>query len=118
MTAQTFDHAVRRHADGQTVTAVVSGEWDGFSDDSLITELQNALEEGYRYIVVDGTQLSFCDSTRLGALVGLHKLTQERNGWLRIVAPNYAVRRPMTLTGLDQVLDVYDSRSDLGDAPT
>ena len=109
MTRNAFTHAVRQHADGLTVTATVSGDWDMLSDGGLVEQLRRLLDEGVRYIVIDAAQLDFCDSTRLGALVGLHQATAERGGWLRIVAPTYAVRRPLELTGLDQVIDIRDA---------
>lgn len=67
------------------------------------------VDEGVRYIVIDATQLGMVDSTGLGALVRLHQATTERGGWLRVVAPGKAVRRPLELTGLDQVIDVRDT---------
>ena len=99
---------IRRHADGQTVTATVAGDWDGASDGALIEYLHGLLDDGVRNIVVDAEQLTFCDSTCLGALVGLHQATMERGGWLRVVAPPPAVRRPMILTGLDRVLHLEE----------
>jgi anti-sigma B factor antagonist len=112
MAGKMLDHTVRRHADGQTVTATVVGEWDSLADGTLIDELRALLDQGYRNIIVDAEQLSFCDSTALGALVGLHQQTVARGGWLRVAAPNTGVRRPIKLSGLDRVFDVYDSSAE------
>jgi len=106
MTENGLKHAIRRHADGQTVTATVAGDWDGLADGALVEHLRGLLDDGVRNIVVDAEQLTFVDSTCLGALVGLHQATAERGGWLRVVAPPAAVRRPMILTGLDRVIRI------------
>ncbi|MFG1924675.1 STAS domain-containing protein [Cryptosporangium sp. NPDC048952] len=108
MIGQEFTHSIRRHPDGQTVTATLTGEWDVLADGSLVSELNALLDEGYRNVIVDAAALTFCDSSCLGQLVGLHRRTAERGGWLRVVAPPFAVRRPIELTGLDQVLEITD----------
>jgi anti-sigma B factor antagonist len=103
---------VHRHGDGQTITASVAGEWDATTDGSLVRELRPVLAEGYRNIILDARAVSFCDSVCVGAFVQLQKLTTEFGGWLRVVAPNYAVRRPMEIAGLDQVIEVYGSMAE------
>ncbi|SHN19902.1 STAS domain-containing protein [Cryptosporangium aurantiacum] len=108
MIGQEFTHSVRRHSDGETVTATLTGDWDALVDGSLVAELDAVLDEGYRNIIIDAAALTFCDSSCLGQLVGLHRRTGERGGWLRVVAPPFAVRRPMELTGLDQVIEITD----------
>jgi anti-sigma B factor antagonist len=107
MAEETLDRTIRRHPDGRTVTATVTGEWDSWTDGTLIEELRRVLDEGYRNVILDATAVSFCDSVCVGALVGIYQLTTGRDGWLRIVAPNFAVRRPVELTALDQILDLY-----------
>ncbi|MFG1928681.1 STAS domain-containing protein [Cryptosporangium sp. NPDC048952] len=109
MSDDTLEYTVRRHVDGQTVTATVIGEWGALSDGSLPAQLHALLEEGFRNIIIDATRLAFCDSSCLGALVGLHQATAARGGSLQVAATPYAVRRPMALTGLDQVIQITDS---------
>ncbi|MFG1928939.1 STAS domain-containing protein [Cryptosporangium sp. NPDC048952] len=90
------------------MTATLTGEWDVLADGSLVAELNALLDEGYRNVIIDAAALTFCDSACLGHLVGLHRRSAERGGWLRVVGPALAVRRPIELTGLDQVLEVRD----------
>ncbi|MFI5952734.1 STAS domain-containing protein [Cryptosporangium sp. NPDC051539] len=106
MTEDSLTHDVHRHSDGQTVTAKVAGDWTALADETLLDELHTALDDGYRNVIVDAAALTFVDSTSLGRLVGLHQQAVERGGWLRVVAPPNAVRRPMTLTGLDRIFEV------------
>ncbi|TQS39653.1 STAS domain-containing protein [Cryptosporangium phraense] len=110
MTEDSLTHDVHRHPDGQTVTATVAGDWTALADEALLAELHDALDEGYRNVIVDAAALTFVDSTSLGRLVGLHQEAVERGGWLRVVSPPNVVRRPMTLTGLDQVFEVTPDR--------
>ena len=109
MVTQTLEYTVRRHADGRTVIATVTGDWDSLSDGALVRKLHGILDEGYRNIVVDAVALAFCDSAGLGALVELYHHTSSNGGWLRVVAPSAAVRRPIELTGLDQLFQVRAS---------
>ncbi|MFG1928903.1 STAS domain-containing protein [Cryptosporangium sp. NPDC048952] len=109
MVGQEFSYSVRRHPDGETVTATLIGEWDAVSDGSLVDAVNAILdEEGYHNVIIDAAALTFCDSSCLGQLVGLHRRTGDRQGWLRVVAPPFAVRRPMELTGLDQVIQITE----------
>mgnify|MGYP001818411157 CR=1 FL=1 len=50
------------------------------------------------------------DSTGLGELVGAHKAVQRRGDRLHLVATNERVTRLLSLTGLDEVLDVHADR--------
>lgn len=110
MSSESLAYTIRRHSDGQTVTAALVGEWDSLSDGTLTAQLHTLLEdEGFRNIIVDATRLSFLDSSRLGALVALHQATAQRGGWLRVASPPRAVRRPIALTGLDQIIMLTDS---------
>jgi anti-anti-sigma factor len=118
MSGSMLEYTIRQHADNQTVTATLTGEWDLQSDKALITELHGLIErDGIRNVIIDATGLTFCDSSCLGAFVSLHQASTARGGWLRVAAPPDTVRRPLVLTGLDQVFDVTDSVAGASDPP-
>jgi anti-sigma B factor antagonist len=95
------------------------GEIDAFSSPSLRDDLRRLVEEQDAHlVVVDLSNVTFLDSSALGALVGLLRRLRERGGQLRIVQPATAARRIFEHTGLDAVLDLYEDRgAALGAAP-
>jgi len=60
-------------------------------------------------VVVDGGALRFCDSSGVGALLSFHRRLLAQGGVLRLAALPPSVARVFQLTGLDQVIGMYDS---------
>jgi anti-sigma B factor antagonist len=90
----------------------VSGEVDLHTAPQLRAVLGGLVgrESPGESVVVDLTGVSFIDSTGLGELVGAHKAVQRRGDRLHVVATNDRVTRLLTLTGLDDVLEVHGDR--------
>lgn len=90
----------------------VSGEVDLHTAPQLRAVLGGLVdrETSGEAVVVDLTGVSFIDSTGLGELVGAHKAVRRRGDRLHLVATNERVARLLTLTGLDDVLDVHRDR--------
>ncbi len=57
-------------------------------------------------MVVDLSDLEFCDSTGLAALLGAHKTLNDNGGTLELVAPNPMMVNLVKITGLDDVFEV------------
>jgi anti-sigma B factor antagonist len=91
-----------------TVVAEVTGEIDLRTSQTLRGRLLDLVDEGYRGIVVDFTQVRFCDASGLGALVAAHNRLRERGGELRVAGPRPPQRRLFGITGLDRVIKVHD----------
>ncbi|MGP6155970.1 MAG: STAS domain-containing protein [Vulcanimicrobiaceae bacterium] len=85
------------------------GSLDIATAPSLRAALQEAAEHDGHEIVVDLSQLEFLDSTGLGALIGAHKLAEEHQGSVRLVAQEGQILRLLRITGLLEVLNVYPS---------
>jgi anti-sigma B factor antagonist len=88
---------------------VAQGELDVQSVDELRARLNEALDAGNKRIVVDLAEFSFIDSLSLSALVGARRKLGD-DGRLAVVAAHEYVRLILQATGLEQVLDVFDSR--------
>jgi anti-sigma B factor antagonist len=88
---------------------VAQGELDVQSVDELRARLNEALDAGNKRIVVDLAEVSFIDSLSLSALVGARRKLGD-DGRLAVVAAHEYVRLILQATGLEQVLDVFDSR--------
>jgi anti-sigma B factor antagonist len=108
------EHAPALHVDevptdgGATVLAV-----HGELDLATIDVLKRAVT-GYfgrtGYIVLELSEMTFCDSTGLGTFVGLHRGAQAGGCRLSLAAPRRRVDDLLRLSGIDQVIPVYPSR--------
>lgn len=88
---------------------VAQGELDVQSVDELRARLNEALDAGSKRIVVDLAEVSFIDSLSLSALVGARRKLGD-GGRLAVVAAHEYVLLILQATGLEQVLDVFETR--------
>jgi anti-sigma B factor antagonist len=89
---------------------IVRGEVDVTTTPRVRAQLIALLSEGEPQLVVDLEGVRFLDSSGLGALVAGLKLARSRSGELRIVCEHQrSVRKVLEVTGLERVLDRYDS---------
>jgi anti-sigma B factor antagonist len=70
------------------------------------------------HIVLDLAGLTFCDSTGLGAFVALHRQARTSGARFAVAAPRRRIADLFTLSGIDQVIVVYDSTDSALAAPT
>jgi anti-sigma B factor antagonist len=90
----------------------LSGELDAYDAPELRRTFETVLETEPALVVLDLTDVSFLDSTVLGAIVGLLRRVRERGGELRTVLPDSTARRIFEITNLVAALDVWPSRED------
>ena len=96
---------------GDVHVVTLRGEVDAYTAPSLRIDLRQLIEDvGATAVVIDLAAVTFLDSSALGALVGALRRLRERNGTLRVVAPQNAAARIFELTGLDTVLELYTGR--------
>lgn len=99
---------VDHKADWQVLT--VRGEVDVTTTPRVRAQLISLLSEGTPQVIVDLEGVDFLDSSGLGALVAGLKLARSRSGELRIVCDRQrSVRKVLEVTGLERVLERYDS---------
>ena len=67
-------------------------------------------DEGKRGVVVDLSEVTFMDSTGIGVLLNALRHFTLRHGTLVLVCPTERVLRPFQITGLTEIISVYDSR--------
>jgi anti-sigma B factor antagonist len=87
----------------------VEGELDMATSDRLRAAAENALREGCRHLVLDLAQVSFIDSTGVGALVAIRKLAIDREAALTLRDPSPPARRILELSTLVDVFTVETS---------
>jgi anti-sigma B factor antagonist len=92
---------------GATVLAL-AGELDLGSIGALKEAVGHRLTAGAN-VVLDLAGLTFCDSTGLGAFVALHRQARSADARFGLAAPRRRIADLFTLSGIDQVISVYDS---------
>jgi anti-anti-sigma factor len=93
-------------SDGAAVVRL-AGRLDLASAAQVKQELTRAIVEGHRHLVVDLGEVTFIDSSGLGALIGALKAARLQHGDLRIARPAEQARLVLELTTLDRVLRPY-----------
>ncbi|MFF9024804.1 STAS domain-containing protein [Streptomyces eurythermus] len=87
--------------------AAVAGDVDTRTADTLRREASEVLERGCPHLVLDLSQVGFCDSAGLSALIGLWHAAQAAGGALRLANVPARLMRMLILTGVDAVLPVH-----------
>jgi anti-sigma B factor antagonist len=100
----TFDRPDARHT-----LLVVEGEIDTLTAGALERALTSLLADPAEVLVVDLTAVTFLASSGLAVLIRTAHEAGERR--LRLVSAARAVRRPMEITGSDQLFDLYPDRA-------
>lgn len=110
-----IDVVVDRPAAG-VVVATVSGEVDMLTAPALRAVVLAELDD-CAVLVIDLSGVGFLGSAGLAVLVEASHEAQRRQVELRLVAGGRAVRRPLEITGLAEVLTTFPSRDDAVGAP-
>ncbi|GAA2410123.1 STAS domain-containing protein [Nonomuraea africana] len=79
------------------------GDLDKLSAPVLRDQLVLLHDERVHTIVVDATELAFCDSSGLWVLIEHQRLVREHGGDLRLTGVHGVLRRVLDVTGLSAV---------------
>lgn len=92
---------------GQLVISVREARLDAHNSGELKDRILRILEEGGRRLVVDLADVSFIDSSGLGALLSGYKNATQRAGSFILAGLQPRVRAMFELTRLNRVFDIY-----------
>lgn len=87
----------------------LTGELAGPGAERLLTRLDRLLDKGHRYVVLDLTGVTFCDSSGVSALVRGHARASSAAGRLRLSAASPQVTRVLELSGLARMLGLQST---------
>ncbi|MBY8874694.1 STAS domain-containing protein [Micromonospora sp. PLK6-60] len=93
--------------DGGTARLRLAGELDMSTAPELNAAIDRLAAEGARQLLIDLSELTFCDSTGIAAFVRGDNLAAADGGWLRVTGATGRVHRVLQVTGLVGVLS-YD----------
>ncbi len=90
------------------VVLAVAGELD-LATVKAFREAVTERLDGKIDLVLDVAGLAFCDSTGLGAIVGLHRGAREAGVRLVLAGPRQRLASLLQISGVDRVVGVYKS---------
>jgi anti-sigma B factor antagonist len=92
---------------GQIAVIRLPAEIDIANADQIREDLLSVLDQGAVLLVADMSETTFCDSAGVGALARTFRRAEASQSEMRLVVSTRAVRRVLTLTGVDRLLDIY-----------
>jgi anti-anti-sigma factor len=103
---------VEVRTEGRTEVVIAAGELDHHTADVLRVPLETALDQGRVRLVIDCSQLEFCDSTGLNVLLGARLRADAAGGGVHLAGMLPVVARVFEITGVDAVFTLHDSVED------
>ena len=110
VTAHEFGVEVDRGADG-VATVRVRGDLDLAGAPAFHAAADSALAGGAAGVVIDFSEITFIDSTGLGALVRIHTAATDAGRTMRLVKVPEVAARTITIGGLASLLGVESNGS-------
>jgi len=101
---------VSSRSQGDHELVIATGEIDLYTAPRLQSELSAVIASAApaSRVIVDMSGVEFCDSTGMNVLLSCLRQARERGGELELAAPRPAVRKILSVTGLDAVFTVAD----------
>ncbi|UED85775.1 STAS domain-containing protein [Streptomyces profundus] len=114
---------VRAEQWGEWTVLRVVGELDLATSPTVRQRVHDAVADGHRRLVLDLSEVLFCDSSGVGVLVGARRLMRSCAGELRLILPARGaedgshVNRVLAALGVRRLFDCHpDLASAVGDA--
>ncbi|MFC8146799.1 STAS domain-containing protein [Streptomyces paradoxus] len=97
------------HTDSALAVIALSGEFDSAAAPAVRARALELIAAGHADLVADLSGVTFCDSSGLGALVGIWRCAKEVDGSLTLAAIPDRLSRLLSVTGMDTFLPAYPS---------
>ena len=94
----------------------LAGELDLATVDTVRAAVEESCRSGAR-VVLDLSEVGFCDSTGLGMIVGLYRRAATAGGDLQLCALQPRIRNLLEVSGVDRVIPVHNTAEDALAAP-
>lgn len=93
-----------------------AGTLDGTKASQLRREINDAVSAGVKTVLIDLENLTFMDSSGLGALVSALKTVRSAGGKLCICCVNNQVGMLFELTSMNRVFEIYPTQAEFEQA--
>jgi anti-sigma B factor antagonist len=91
------------------VTLTLSGRFDASVAGSIKETISELIDRDNIHYVIDLSDVSYMDSGGLGSLVASLRRVREREGDIKLSAPNCNVRKVFELTRTHRIFEFYDN---------
>ena len=98
---------------GEWVVLQVSGEMDLVTSPAVRQHVHDAVAEGRHSLLLDLSEVRYCDSSGVGVLIAARRLMRSCSGKLRLILPpqdaahGSHVHRVLAALGVRRLFDVY-----------
>ncbi|GAB2882926.1 STAS domain-containing protein [Streptomyces deserti] len=106
------DPSVETITSGRCLVARVSGEMDYLTDPVFRARFKELIVRAERFIVLELSGVSFCDSAGLNVLLGARRQADAVGAVLVLACVPEPLRRVLEMTGADHVLRAFDTVTD------
>ncbi|KAA0943207.1 STAS domain-containing protein [Streptomyces apricus] len=106
------DASIKTTASGRYLVAKVSGEMDHATGPVLRPQFEELLCQDKDSVVLDLSDVSFCDSVGLNTLISIWREAEENGTELVLACTPGPVQRILQITGVDQLLPHYGTVTD------
>jgi anti-sigma B factor antagonist len=103
------DLTIRVEGDGPSRTVRLVGTCDLATVPALREALMPLAPPEVKRLVINVSELEFCDSTGLGTMLGALRRMREGGGEFSIAGAHGTVLRLLQITGLDSIVPLTDS---------
>jgi anti-anti-sigma factor len=93
-----------------------SGILDGTKAGQFRQEISNLVESNVDIVLIDFQDVTFMDSSGLGALVLALKTVRAAGGKLFVCSVNEQIKMLFELTSMDRVFEIFPTREDFDNA--
>ncbi|MGA5559556.1 STAS domain-containing protein, partial [Streptomyces lavendulocolor] len=97
------------HTDGTLAVIALAGEFDITTAPAVRARALELIADGHPDLVADLAGVTFCDSSGLGALVGIWRCAKDADGSLTLAAVPDRLGRLLSVTGMDTLLPTFPS---------
>ena len=96
----------------QTLVETLVGRFDQHARQDFKWRIDHAINQGYRFVVLNMVAVSFIDSSALGWLVLAQRRFQRIGGKLGIIAPMGFVRDILELTEIHEWIPIFQNEDE------
>lgn len=99
---------------GQTLVIALEGELDLHSVEPFKEAVAEAFaaNQDLRHLVIKMNDVTFMDSSGVGAILGRYRDLRERGGQVAVVGMNAPIRKVFDLSGMSRVISVFHTEQE------
>ncbi|GIX43108.1 MAG: hypothetical protein KatS3mg129_2841 [Leptospiraceae bacterium] len=103
------DKSIEKPAHNKIYEIQLEGQLDLYKCPELKSKIKHAIEDGYRYFIIDMTNLNYIDSSGVGTLIQISNWLKNRGGMVVFTNVQGNVEKIFELTKLNEFFIIKDS---------